>query len=74
LWILHHPPEHINGVEEVIQFMAERNERETPAAMTANQASEAIQNSTPNESAAIEREQNQMFSAPGERAAEKPAE
>lgn len=42
----------------------------TRVAMTANQTSEAIQNSYVDESAAIEREQNQMFSAPSERAAE----
>lgn len=45
--------------------MVKRDERETPAAMTINQASEAIQSTSPDESAAIEREQNQMFSAPG---------
>lgn len=50
--------------------MANRDEHETPAAMTVNQASQAIQNTSPDESAAREREQNQMFSAPGERAAE----
>jgi|GEM_PF-1171091 len=51
-------------------------DRDQPAAMTVNQAAEAIQKTSPDESAAIEtdaaeaREQNQMFSAPGNRAAE----
>ncbi|WP_301171072.1 hypothetical protein [Brevibacillus nitrificans] len=50
--------------------MADRNEHDAAAAMTVNQAAEAIQKTSPDESAAIEREQNQMFSAPGERAVE----
>lgn len=48
--------------------MADRVDRETPAAMTVGQAAEAVQETSPEESAAIEREQNQMFSSPGQEA------
>jgi len=51
--------------------MARQNDRNTPAAMTANKAAEAIQKTSPDSSSAIAREQNQMFSPPGVRASEK---
>jgi len=50
--------------------MAERTHQERPAAMTVNGAAEAVQRTSPNESAAMEREQNQMFPEPGNRAVE----
>ncbi|WP_167568982.1 hypothetical protein [Brevibacillus migulae] len=51
--------------------MAKQDERKTPAAMTVNQAAEAVQKTSPESSSAIAREQNQMFSPPGERASMK---
>lgn len=50
-------------------------DRETPAALTVNQAARAIQRTSVDEFAtenmAEERQQNQQFSAPGECASEK---